>query len=100
MTRTRRGLVLATAIMGAACSKPARLPAASAVAPQATGADKERADGPTAAPVSRGGVRYEAIVWGRSRGLAQNGGGFAAGGGKKGAAGGGGETLDAAPHHG
>jgi len=42
------------------------------------GVEKERAEMPEAASVSRAGVRYEAIVWGRARGLAQNGGYIAA----------------------
>lgn len=36
-------------------------------------AEKERAAIPEAVSVSRAGVRYEAIVWGRTRGLQQNG---------------------------
>jgi hypothetical protein len=35
---------------------------------------KERAGIPEPEPISRAGVRYEAIVWGRARGLPQNGG--------------------------
>ncbi|HEY9227124.1 MAG TPA: hypothetical protein VIP11_10785 [Gemmatimonadaceae bacterium] len=78
MTRTTRTAVLLAAVVSAACSKPATPSASSAVAPRTSGAEKERADVPTVAPVSRDGVRYEAIVWGRARGLAQNGGYVAA----------------------
>lgn len=38
------------------------------------GAEKERAEVPEAAAVSHAGVRYEAVLWGRARGLPQNGG--------------------------
>lgn len=38
------------------------------------GVEKERAEVPAAASAFRAGVRYEAVVWGRARGLAQNGG--------------------------
>jgi hypothetical protein len=40
--------------------------------------DKKRAGPPTAAPVSRQGIRYEAIRGGKGRGLKQNGGYIAA----------------------
>jgi hypothetical protein len=35
---------------------------------------KERAEPPEPAPVVIGGIRYEAVLWGKSRGLGQNGG--------------------------
>ena len=35
---------------------------------------KKRTGPAPVAPVSRGGVRYEPLVWGRERGLGQNGG--------------------------
>lgn len=40
--------------------------------------EKERADVPEPAPVSHAGTRYEAVLWGRARGLPQNGGYVAA----------------------
>jgi hypothetical protein len=40
----------------------------------ARGAEKERAEVPTAEPVTLGTVRYEAPLWTRARGLPQNGG--------------------------
>ena len=40
----------------------------------ARGAEKERAEVPTAEPVTVGAVRYEAPAWTRARGLPQNGG--------------------------
>jgi hypothetical protein len=40
----------------------------------AQGMEKERADTPVPKSVSHAGVRYEALAWGRARGLAQNGG--------------------------
>ena len=45
----------------------------------ARGAEKERAEVPTAEPVTVGAVRYEAPAWTRARGLPQNGGGAGAG---------------------
>lgn len=45
------------------------------LAPQSTGTEKERTDVPVDALfLSLNGVRYEAIQWGKMRGLAQNGG--------------------------
>jgi len=38
------------------------------------GGEKERAEVPEAVSAVRAGVRYEAVIWGRARGLAQNGG--------------------------
>lgn len=35
---------------------------------------KERAEPPEPAPVVIDGIRYEAVLWGKSRGLGQNGG--------------------------
>lgn len=35
---------------------------------------KERSEVPEPAPVSLGGIRYEALPWGKARGLGQNGG--------------------------
>jgi len=40
--------------------------------------EKERSDIPEPRPVIVGGIRYEAIPWGRARGLSQNGGHIAA----------------------
>jgi hypothetical protein len=40
--------------------------------------DKERSDVPEPAPVVIDGVRYEAVPWGKARGLGQNGGYIAA----------------------
>jgi hypothetical protein len=40
--------------------------------------EKERSDIPEPAPVVVGGLRYEAVPWGRARGLSQNGGYIAA----------------------
>lgn len=40
--------------------------------------DKERAEPPQPHPVQLGGVRYEALLWGKARGLGQNGGLLAA----------------------
>jgi hypothetical protein len=40
--------------------------------------DKERSEIPEPAPVVVGGVRYEALPWGKARGLGQNGGYLAA----------------------
>ena len=37
-------------------------------------AEKERRDVPDVPPVTRDGLRYEAVEWGRARGLNQNGG--------------------------
>ena len=45
---------------------------------QNTGIEKERADSPDALFLSLNGIRYEAVQWGKSRGLAQNGGYVAA----------------------
>lgn len=36
--------------------------------------EKERSEIPEPAPVTVGGVRYEALPWGKARGLKQNGG--------------------------
>jgi len=36
--------------------------------------EKERREPPRPAPVSHAGIRYEAILWGKARGLGQNGG--------------------------
>lgn len=40
--------------------------------------EKERSEIPEPAPVQVGGMRYEAVPWGRIRGLGQNGGYIAA----------------------
>lgn len=40
--------------------------------------DKERSEVPEPRPVVAGGVRYEAVPWGKARGLKQNGGYIAA----------------------
>jgi hypothetical protein len=40
--------------------------------------DKERSDVPEPLPIVIGGVRYEAVPWGKARGLGQNGGYIAA----------------------
>lgn len=40
----------------------------------AGGTEKERAEVPEPPRVSHAGIRYEAVAWGRSRGLPQNGG--------------------------
>lgn len=44
------------------------------VAARASGGEKERAEVPEALPVVLGGLRFEAPLWTRSRGLPQNGG--------------------------
>lgn len=44
----------------------------------AEGIEKERRDIPEPAPVAMGGIRYQAVPWGKARGLAQNGGYLAA----------------------
>ena len=36
--------------------------------------EKERSEVPEPSPVTLGGVRYEAVLWGKARGLGQNGG--------------------------
>lgn len=77
---------IAALVAGVICSACAKRTALSASpdaappngAPRASTAEKERADVPVVAPVSRDGVRYEAVVWGRTRGLPQNGGYIAA----------------------
>ncbi len=46
--------------------------------PTGAAAEKERREAPTPAPVTRDGTRYEAVLWGRARGLPQNGGYVAA----------------------
>ena len=40
--------------------------------------EKERKEVPEPEPVSDNGVRYEAVIWGKARGLEQNGGYIAA----------------------
>jgi hypothetical protein len=40
--------------------------------------EKERAEVPAPSPVARAGVRYQAVPWGKARGLDQNGGYLAA----------------------
>ncbi len=40
--------------------------------------EKERSEIPEPSPVTVGGVRYEAVLWGKARGLGQNGGHIAA----------------------
>lgn len=40
--------------------------------------EKERSEVPEPGPVTRDGVRYEALPWGKARGLGQNGGYIAA----------------------
>lgn len=42
------------------------------------GPDKERSEAPEPAPVVAGGLRIEALPWGKARGLGQNGGYIAA----------------------
>ena len=40
--------------------------------------EKERAEVPEVSPLTLGGVRYEPVLWGKARGLGQNGGLLAA----------------------
>jgi hypothetical protein len=78
MTRLARALGFTALLLGAAGT----IACAGVVAPKAAVAQeqlaKKRGPPPAAAPVSAAGVRYEAIIWGRRRGLEQNGGYVAA----------------------
>lgn len=78
MTRPARALGFAAILLGSAGT----MACAALVAPKAAVAQeqpaKKRGPPPAPAPVSASGVRYEAIVWGRRRGLEQNGGYVAA----------------------
>lgn len=71
-------LCVSLAVLVAGCARHAPAPD-SQPPPEATSAlAKERRDVPAPTPVSQGGIRYEAVPWGRARGLPQNGGYVAA----------------------
>lgn len=70
----RRWLAGLAAIAGAAGLYTLPAIASFGSAARAGGPAKERAEVPEAAPVTHGGIRYEAPPWTRSRGLPQNGG--------------------------
>jgi hypothetical protein len=68
---------LAASILAGSCAPGA----GSRVSPEAAaqeGPSKKRAGPAAVKPVTRDGIRYEAIVWGKTRGLGQNGGYIAA----------------------
>ncbi len=57
---------------------PREAPSAGGAPPAAPAADRERGNVPVPTPVTHEGVRYQAVLWGRARGLPQNGGYVAA----------------------